>query len=145
MNDYGAPWLELCHLQCPWNGDFDTAIFSMCWSTCVTWMHGDVIKWKHFPRYWPFVRGIHWSPVNSPHKGQRRGAMIFSLIFAWINGWVNNGEVDDFRRHHGHYDVIAMVQCEIAHVNKGTIIDLMSVTYISRWYNRYNIISPTRL
>ena len=27
----------------------------------------DVIKWKHFPRYWPFVRGIHRSPVNSPH------------------------------------------------------------------------------
>ena len=23
--------------------------------------HDDVIKWKHFPRYWPFVRGIHWS------------------------------------------------------------------------------------
>ena len=21
----------------------------------------DVIKWKHFPCYWPFVRGIHWS------------------------------------------------------------------------------------
>ena len=31
--------------------------------------HDDVIKWKHFPRYWPFVRGIHRSPVNSPHKG----------------------------------------------------------------------------
>ena len=31
-------------------------------------LHDDVIKWKHFPRYWPFVRGIHWSPVNSPHK-----------------------------------------------------------------------------
>ena len=30
-------------------------------------IHGDVIKWKHFPRYWPFVRGIHWSLVNSPH------------------------------------------------------------------------------
>ena len=29
----------------------------------------DVIKWKHFPRYWPFVRGIHRSTVNSPHKG----------------------------------------------------------------------------
>ena len=28
----------------------------------------DVIKWKHFPRYWPFVSGIHRSPVNSPHK-----------------------------------------------------------------------------
>ena len=33
-------------------------------------IHDDVIKWKHFPRYWPFVRGIHRSPVNSPHKGQ---------------------------------------------------------------------------
>ena len=32
--------------------------------------HDDVIKWKHFPRYWPFVRRIHRSPVNSPHKGQ---------------------------------------------------------------------------
>ena len=36
-----------------------------------------VIKWKHFPRYWPFVRGIHRSPVNSPHKGQRRRALDF--------------------------------------------------------------------
>ena len=34
------------------------------------WKHDDVIEWKHFPRYWPFVRGIHQSPVNSPHKGQ---------------------------------------------------------------------------
>ena len=24
-------------------------------------MHDDVIKWKHFPRYWPFVRGIYRS------------------------------------------------------------------------------------
>ena len=39
--------------------------------------HADVIKWKHFPRYWPFVRGIHRSPVNSPHKGQWRGVLIF--------------------------------------------------------------------
>ena len=51
--------------------------------------HDDVIKWKHFPRYWPFVRGIHRSPVNSPHKGQWRGAFMFSLICAWINDWVN--------------------------------------------------------
>ena len=42
--------------------------------------HDDVIKWKHFLRYWPFVRGIHRSPVNSPHKGQWRGAFMFSLI-----------------------------------------------------------------
>ena len=26
--------------------------------------HDDVMRWKHFPRYWPFVRGIHRSPEN---------------------------------------------------------------------------------
>ena len=31
--------------------------------------HDDVIKWKNFPRFWTFVRGIHRSPVNSPQKG----------------------------------------------------------------------------
>ena len=35
-------------------------------------LYDDVIKLKHFPRYWPFVREIHWPPVNSPHKGQWR-------------------------------------------------------------------------
>ena len=44
--------------------------------------HHDVIKWKHFPLYWPFVRGIHRSPVNSPHKGQWHRALRFSLICA---------------------------------------------------------------
>ena len=44
--------------------------------------HHDVIKWKHFPRYWPFVRGIYRSPVNSPHKGQWRGCFDISLICA---------------------------------------------------------------
>ena len=39
--------------------------------------HDDVIKWKHFLRNWPFVRGIHRSPMNSPHKGQWRGASMF--------------------------------------------------------------------
>ena len=44
-------------------------------------IHDDVIKWKRFPHYWPFVRGIHRSPVNSPHKDQRRRAVMFSLIY----------------------------------------------------------------
>ena len=42
--------------------------------------------------------------VNSPHKGQWRGASIFSLIYAWINGWVNNREAGDLGRHPAHYD-----------------------------------------
>ena len=70
--------------------------------------HDDVMKWKHFPRNWPFVRGIHRSPVNSPHKGQWRGALMFSLICVWINNWVNNRETGDLRHYRAHYYVIAM-------------------------------------
>ena len=66
------------------------------------------MKWKHFPRNWPFVRGIHRSPLNSPHKGQWRGDLMFILICARINGWVNNGEAGDLRRYRAHYDVIVM-------------------------------------
>ena len=53
-------------------------------------VHDDVIKRKHFPRYWSYVRGIHLSAVDSNHKGQWRGDLMFSLICAWANGWVNN-------------------------------------------------------
>ena len=67
-----------------------------------------MLTWKHFPRYLPFVWGIHRSPVNSPHKGQWRGALMFSLICVWINGWVNKRGDGDLRRHHTHYDIIVM-------------------------------------
>ena len=72
-------------------------------------VHDDVIKRKHFSLYWTFVPGIHRSPLNSPHKGQWRGALMFSLICARINGWLNNGEASDLRRHRAHYDVIVIV------------------------------------
>ena len=55
-----------------------------------------------------WLRGIHRSPVNSPHTDQWRRALMFSLICAWTNGWVNNQDAGDFRRHRSHYDVIAM-------------------------------------
>ena len=76
---------------------------------CLLSLHDDVIKWKHFPRYWPFVRGIHRSPVNSSHKGQWGGALMFSLICACIDGWVNNRKVGDVRHHRIHYDVIVLI------------------------------------
>ena len=76
---------------------------------CKIWTHDDIIKWKHFPRYWPFVRGIHWSPVNSLHKGQWCRALMFSLICAWLNGWVNNHEAGDLRCHWAHYDITVMI------------------------------------
>ena len=72
-------------------------------------MHDDVIKWKHFPRYWSYERGIHRSPVNFPHNGQWRRALMFSLVCVWTNGWDNNRDAGDLRRHCAHYHVAVMV------------------------------------
>ena len=86
-------WDTIRHIMC------DTSIY-----------HDNVIKWKHFTRYWPFVRRIHRSQMNSQHKGQWCGALMFSLICAWINGWVNNREAGDLRRHRTQYDATVMTQ-----------------------------------
>ena len=70
-----------------------------------------------FPHYLPFVRRIHLSPVNSPHKGQRGGALIFSLICAWNNRWANNGDAGDLTPSHSlwrHCNVFLFNQCLIA-------------------------------
>ena len=75
--------------------------------------HDDVIKGKNFPRYWLFVWGIHRSPVNCPHKGQGRRALMFSLICVWTNSWVNNRDAGDLRRHRAHYDVTVMYMAAI--------------------------------
>ena len=54
--------------------------------------HDDVIQWKHCPRYWPFVQGIH-------------RFLVFSLICVWTNGWISN-----LRRLRVHYDVTVLVR-----------------------------------
>ena len=56
-------------------------------------------------------------PVNSPHKGQWRWALMFSLIYAWINDWVNNREAGDLRRQRGHDDVIVMIYASVSRLS----------------------------
>ena len=56
-----------------YESEFDTGTIHR-WA--VLWNHDDVIKWKHFLRYWPFVRKIHLLPVNSAHRGQWCGALM---------------------------------------------------------------------
>ena len=101
-----------------------------CFHLMTSWyfVHDDVIKWKHFPRNWPLVRGIHRSPVNSQHKGQWRGALKFSLICVWINDWVNNREGGDLRRYRAHYDVIVRRRGEVTM----TVID-SDCTMMLKW------------
>ena len=101
----------------------------------------DVIKWKHFSRYWPFVRGIHWSPVNSPHKGQWRGALMFPLIYAWINGWINNREAGDLRHHRTHYDITAMCSTAMMHINLPRFLALSRQLFLYVWCIHFNLFS----
>ena len=69
--------------------------------------------WRHqmetFSALLAFCAGNSPVPVNSPHKGQWRGVLMFSLICAWIHDWANNREAGDLRRHRGQYDVIVML------------------------------------
>ena len=97
--------------------------------------HDDVIKWKHFPRNWPFVRGIHQSLVNSPHKGQWRGALMFSLICAWTSDWVNNDKAGDLRRHNAHYDVIVMKKRMFLIIDIDVILQSLRIKY--SWLRKY--------
>ena len=124
---------------------FSTVVIWLVLLICVLNMivcfyHDDVIKWKHFPRNWPFVRGIHRSPVNSPHKGQWRGALMFSLICVWINYWVNNREAGDLIRYRAHYDVIVMLalqQCQWYNSERRVLC--------SYQYSKYDKISRDRV
>ena len=65
-------------------------------------------KMETFSAMLAICGGIRRWPVNSPNKGQWRGALMFSLICVWINGWVNNGKAGDSRRYCAHYDVTVM-------------------------------------
>ena len=80
--------------------------------------HFDVIAWKRFPRYWPFARGIHRSPVDFPHKGLVTLALIFYLTLAKINDWINNQIAGDLRRHDVHCDVNIMSHKRWRHHDK---------------------------
>ena len=106
------------------------SIITICWETApavsmqlsnlllgnTSWgsLHHYISWWRHqmetFSALLAICAGNHRSPANSPHKGQWRGALMFSLICARINGWVNNGETGDLRSHRAHYDVIVMIK-----------------------------------
>ena len=91
--------------------------FSVCALLMRSWWHVvcnmEWTWWRHqietfSALLWPFVWRIDRLPVNSPHKGQWRCALMLTFICAWINGRVNNRKASDLRRHLDHYDVIVM-------------------------------------
>ena len=100
-----------------WNSQFVGSVYNLCTTSIDRFLHlivhDAIIKWKHFPRYWTFVRGIPRSPVNSLHRGQRRGALMFSLICAWTNSWGHCGDACDFRRQRALWR-----HCNVADITK---------------------------
>ena len=92
-------------MQCPWN---DT----MWASWCLDQMNSNILRswWRHQMKTFFALLAICAgnSPVNSSHKDQWPGALMFSLIWAWVNHRVNTGEIGDLKRYRAHYDVIVM-------------------------------------
>ena len=77
--------------------------------------------WRHqmetFSALLAICAGNSPVPVNSPHKGQWRGALMFSFIWVWINCSVNNRDAGNLRRYRAHYDVPVMNSSEKNNVN----------------------------
>ena len=86
------------HMMTPWHENY-FRIIGPSW-----WRH----QMDTFSVLLALCAGNSPVPVNSPHKGQWRGALMFTLICAGINDWVNNREAGDLRRHLDHYDVSVM-------------------------------------
>ena len=110
--------VSLLHFTCMF------CIFCIFWNVNHAWINMNNSTWpamKYTFLWWRLQMGTFSAllalcagkspvPVNSPHKGQWRGALMFSFICAWINDWVNNREAGDLRRHRGHYGVIVILK-----------------------------------
>ena len=103
------------------------AITRQCrWCNAETW-------WRHQMEVFSALLDICAgnAPVNSQHKGQWRGALMFSLIGAWLNVWVNTREAGDLRRYRAHYDVIVMKYGSINHIH----LKLLAISIMQRSKN----------
>ena len=100
------PWSDLINVLCsrdPW-----TLGGRQAWSITVTILgrHNHVMTSSNENIF--RVTGPLCREFTGTHKGQWRGALMFSLICAWTNGWVNTWDTGDLRRHSTHYDITLM-------------------------------------
>ena len=66
-----AIYLHQCHVS---------AMYRLIWEVELLW-------WRHDVEFYrPFVRGIHWSLLDSPHKVPWSGALVFYLL--WTGTWL---------------------------------------------------------
>ena len=98
------------HLHISTHQYYDSLL--VCYNVAAYWLTirllpNHVTEWNYFLRNWPFMRGIHRSPVNSPTKASDAEFWCFLWSASWLNG-ANNREAGDLRRHRAHYDVIVV-------------------------------------
>ena len=110
-----APWTlpsgksdQIKKLLCIWCKTW-RSFYNLAINILLDYLHDDVIKWKHYPRYWPFVRGIHRWPVDCPHKASDAELWCFFFYLRLNKRWASNRDAGDLRRHRTQYDVTLMV------------------------------------
>ena len=96
---------------------------------------------QHWPNPWwrhqieTFSALLDHCEVDSPHKGQCRGALMFSWICRWTNDWANNRDAGVWRRHRAHYDVIVMIHYFLRYIRFGP-------TFVGGWFYLFtNVLS----
>ena len=58
-------------------------------------LHDDVMTWKFFLKYWPFMRAIHWSPSSTGFPSQKASILSACLVFTWTGCWPNTQIASD--------------------------------------------------
>ena len=82
--------------------------------------HHDIME--TFSALLAICEGNHRAPLDPPHKGQWRRALMFSLICAWANGWANNRDAGDLRRYRAHYDVTVIISARFPLMREVTYV-----------------------
>ena len=106
----------------PWNQAAKKSPFCLS-----LWWHDDVIKWKHFPCYWPFAR------VTSGFPSQRPVTRSPDVFFdePLNKRWSKQAKRRCMRRHRAHYDVIVMPNGTSSHIRAG--MNVPKGFYVSSW------------
>ena len=78
--------------------------------------HGDVMARKHCLYYWPFVRGIHQSLVDSPHKEPVLQSFDVSFFVSWTSCQTNSWVAGDSKYHYG---LMSSLLCYQLHPSEG--------------------------
>ena len=95
-------------------------------------LHDDIVTWKGFLHYWPIVRGIHWSPMDSHHQRLVTCSLMLVMLLArscWTNRWFSS----NLNRH-----VMSLLQnCHNQYWN--IVVDIICQSLASRinWINAH--------